>query len=83
MCNTMYVSRKGAGKRELKRNGLSVKKVAERAGIPVQSLCRWFSGSIDMREEQLQKVANILGCELKEIARPNPLKGGRDGALGI
>lgn len=54
-----------------KARGLTQAQVAERMGIPYQSIGQWERGIRTPRLKSLEKIANAIGCTVQELIGKN------------
>ena len=51
--------------------GLSQAAVAERLGISAASVCQWETGKNLPRSDKLIEIADLYGCTIDELLRPD------------
>lgn len=51
----------------IKSAGLTVQDVASAAGISRASLYYYMDGTFELREENLQKIADFIGCSVSDL----------------
>ncbi|MGV2474532.1 UNVERIFIED_CONTAM: helix-turn-helix transcriptional regulator [Ralstonia mannitolilytica] len=49
------------------RKGITYTEIAKQMGVSRQSLTNWTTGQRKMKLDDLQRIANILKCEIAEL----------------
>ena len=57
--------------------GLSQSELAEKAGVPLDSLQNWEQARNEPLPSSLRKIANALGCSLDDLL-PGPIPGDKE-----
>ena len=51
--------------------GVKLREVAEALGVSEQAVCEWESGRKKPRSDKLIPLANLYGCTIEELLRPD------------
>jgi len=49
------------------RKGMTQKELAEKIGVPQQSISRWETGEVIPKIDKLKLIAKVLGCTINDL----------------